>query len=453
MRWSNMAHIFWALTLSTGAICADFYTSIRPIIETKCNHCHSGKGVSFPFGDLDTSYALGPAMANAVAARRMPPWMAAPGHQNYQHDMSLSASQVAAFANWATSGFPKGDRSKYVESRAMVPEFKPTITLKVEGSAAFLPNQAVRDDYRCFLLDWPVKTPMYIRGLELKPGNLKIAHHAVVYAVSGKYAAQLRAMDAAEPGVGYRCFGGPLPDRFGDLAQANAFEQRFPNAIKNVQENQFWLTHWAPGMDGYNLPADTGILINPGTLLIVQMHYFTGFAQNQKDSGTTLGVQLEKSVKKPGFNWPLSNTAWLNALQNNSLIVPKKQQLTVSAEASFDGLDKYISALAGLPLNKIKGLELHSTNVHMHLIGAAGRVTLTAPAGSSEILLDIPKYDFGWQRDYVLVQPKIIKTSELQKWKLKVQCTFANPTDTPVFGGYGSNQEMCYNFSFISVER
>ena len=441
------------LLLGSFSNAADYYTSIRPIIETKCNHCHSGTGVSFAFGDLEGAYGFRAAMANAVAARRMPPWMAAPGVQNYQHDLSLSTSEIAQFSNWAKAGYPLGDKLKYRAKSATKPAFKADLTLEVPSSKGFLPNQAARDDYRCFLVDWPVKTTMYVRGLELKPGNLKISHHAILYAVEGTYRSALMAMDNAEEEPGYRCFGGPLPDRFGDAQQKLIFEKGFPDAVAKIQASQFWLSHWAPGMDGYTLPPDTGMLVKPGSVLILQMHYYTGFAQNQRDSGTKIGVMLSKSVKKPAFNWPLSNSQWLEAQTNKSLVVPPMQNLSVSEEVSFAGLDQYLSALSGVPMTQITGLELHSANLHMHLIGASGRVTLFNPTGKAETLLNVPRYEFGWQRDFVFTQPKIIPKSDLGQWRLKVECTFANSGATPVFGGYGSDQEMCYNFSYIAVSR
>jgi hypothetical protein len=325
--------------------------------------------------------------------------------------------------------------------------------MEVPSSKGFLPNQAARDDYRCFLVDWPLKTPMYIRGIELKPGNLKISHHAILYAVDGKHRSALIAMDNSEKEPGYRCFGGPLPDRFGDAQQKSTFEKNFPDAVAKIQANQFWLSHWAPGMDGYTLPSDTGMLVKPGSVLIVQMHYYTGFALDQRDSGTKIGVMLAKSVGKPAFNWPITNVQWLQAQSNKSLVVPPMHSSTVSTEASFAGLDQYISALSGVPVAQITGLELYSANLHMHLIGSSGRVTLFDPKGRGETLLHIPRFDFGWQRDFMFTKPKIVPTRELKNWRVKVECTFANPSEKPVFGGYGSDQEMCYNFSYIAVSR
>ena len=49
---------------------------------------------------------------------------------------------------------------------------------------------------------------------------------------------------------------------------------------------------------------------------------------------------------------------------------------------------------------------LVSMTPHMHLRGKAFRYEARYPDGTSEILLDIPNYDFNWQLKYVLEEPK-----------------------------------------------
>ena len=49
---------------------------------------------------------------------------------------------------------------------------------------------------------------------------------------------------------------------------------------------------------------------------------------------------------------------------------------------------------------------LLSMTPHMHLRGKAFRYEAHYPDGTSEILLDVPKYDFNWQLKYVLAEPK-----------------------------------------------
>jgi hypothetical protein len=45
---------------------------------------------------------------------------------------------------------------------------------------------------------------------------------------------------------------------------------------------------------------------------------------------------------------------------------------------------------------------------HMHLRGKSFRYTAVYPDGREEILLDIPRYDFGWQNIYTLREPKLM---------------------------------------------
>ncbi len=51
---------------------------------------------------------------------------------------------------------------------------------------------------------------------------------------------------------------------------------------------------------------------------------------------------------------------------------------------------------------------LVSMTPHMHLRGKAFRYEARYPDGTSEVLLDIPNYDFNWQLKYVLDEPKLL---------------------------------------------
>jgi hypothetical protein len=43
---------------------------------------------------------------------------------------------------------------------------------------------------------------------------------------------------------------------------------------------------------------------------------------------------------------------------------------------------------------------------HMHLRGRSFRYEAAYPDGRTEVLLDVPRYDFAWQNRYVLAEPK-----------------------------------------------
>jgi hypothetical protein len=79
----------------------------------------------------------------------------------------------------------------------------------------------------------------------------------------------------------------------------------------------------------------------------------------------------------------------------------------------------------------------------MHAFGHSGRVVLTHDTGQRETLLSIPRWD---------LRPKILGRESLEDAFLEVECTYENPGAETVYGGYGSMEEMCFNFSYIAVQ-
>jgi hypothetical protein len=111
----------------------------------------------------------------------------------------------------------------------------------------------------------------------------------------------------------------------------------------------------------------------------------------------------------------------------------------------------FVARITGVDAEEIQGLEIHSANLHMHAIGESGAITLTDRNGRKEILLSVPRWDLRWQRDFTFVEPRVFSREELQGTRLRVECTFRNPGTETVYGGFGSYDEMCFNFSYIAV--
>src|SRR5690606_12797063 len=149
------------------------------------------------------------------AQRRMPPWLAEPGHQEYLHDPSLTEDELRLVADWEERGYAKGTPGASVAAPVQHSHFAADLTLDVTAGQAYMPNQARKDDYRCFVIDWPLERPAYITGFRALPGNLRIAHHLVLFAAEPEVADRFKALEAAEDGPGYQCFGGAVPDRLG----------------------------------------------------------------------------------------------------------------------------------------------------------------------------------------------------------------------------------------------
>ena len=62
-----------------------------------------------------------------------------------------------------------------------------------------------------------------------------------------------------------------------------------------------------------------------------------------------------------------------------------------------------------------KDVYLYSFTPHMHFRGKAMRYTAHYPDGRSEILLSVPNYDFNWQMNYNLAEPKLLPSGTVME--------------------------------------
>jgi hypothetical protein len=307
------------------------------------------------------------------------------------------------------------------------------------------------DDYRCFVVDWPRGEPGYVTGFRTAPGNHAVAHHTVVHVADAELRERFHELDAEEEGLGYQCFGGAVPDRLGEREEREAYEARYPDGVQELNNGSFWLAHWAPGMFGNAFPEGTGIPVEPGETLIVQMHYYSVEAPGEEDHGTTLEFQLADEVERPAFHLPQTDNRWLNGEGNGSMVIPAGEQVTYQNTITLADWLGYVSYVTGVDEAGIEGIEIHSANLHMHAIGHSGVISLIDPDGKKEVLLSVPRWDLAWQRDFTFLEPKVFEKDELERTRITVECTFENPKDHTVYGGFGSDEEMCFNFSYIAV--
>lgn len=450
MRSTVVPALLAVCAAATPASAADYYGDIRPVIERKCVMCHSESSISFSFEDPEQTYDYRQAIASAVSARRMPPWLAQAGHQDYREDVSLNAAELRLFSEWANDDFPKGAAREQQRVPPVYAAFSADLPVQVMPGESYLPNAGRVDDYRCFVADWPLEEERYITGFRAVPGNLKVAHHLVLFAASAEVADRYEALDAQEEGLGYQCFGGPVPDRFEDESERAEYEKRYPDGIEELNSNSFWVAQWAPGTDGYTFPDDTGIPMHPGMVLIVQMHYYSAFVR-ERDSGTRMEFTLGDEVSKPAFTLPLTRDAWLNGKDNDSMVIPAGKRRTYIASGNLGQLMNYAAAVTDVPAERIDALEVHSANLHMHSYGSSGVISLIDSHGLEEILLSVPRWDLNWQRNFAFERPKVFERKVLPDTQIRVQCTYENPTDQPVYGGFGSDDEMCFNFSYVAL--
>ncbi len=90
--------------------------------------------------------------------------------------------------------------------------------------------------------------------------------------------------------------------------------------------------------------------------------------------------------------------------------------------------------------------EVVSVLGHQHEIGAWFRMTVNPGKPDERVLLDIPKWDFDWQYNYIPAQPIVIDADDL----IRIECgwnrAFRDPRLEPayVLWADGTDDEMCF---------
>ena len=71
------------LLMPAGVASQTYYADVRPVLVQECMGCHSEDGIAWSMEDPEETFEERRRIAGAVAIRKMPPWLAEPGHQEY----------------------------------------------------------------------------------------------------------------------------------------------------------------------------------------------------------------------------------------------------------------------------------------------------------------------------------------------------------------------------------
>ena len=171
--------------------------------------------------------------------------------------------------------------------------------------------------------------------------------------------------------------------------------------------------------------------IPKGSTLVFQVHYTTNGTPGTDKS--RIGLIFAKEPPKREVRTGMI----LNPL---FAIPPGAANHEIEAEATFT-----------------EDVNVWSMHPHMHLRGKDMTYTATYPDGRSEIVLRVPKFDFGWQTDYWLAKPLTLPKGS----KIHVSAHYDNSTanrhnpdpKATVRWGDQTWEEMMIGFFTYTVER
>lgn len=309
------------------------------------------------------------------------------------------------------------------------------------------------DDYRCILLDPKITTAAFLSGVVLRPGNPELVHHAILYRVEPAQVSAAEAKDAADPRLGWSCFGDPgLPGGPGILDALNSAP---------------WVAAWATSGGEQRFAAGTGQRMAAGSRLVLQIHY------NLLNGGGADSTSVRLRVARRGAALKQLRTLLLPApvelpcppgergplCSRDAAVLDVQRRFGLRSGATVAGLQ----LLCGGSLSHPRAgptqsctrpvpaaMQLRAVAGHMHLLGRSIRVDLIRADGSRTRLLDLPVWNFDDQRAQLLAEPVTVGPGD----KLSVSCTHdatlrarlpatAKLPPRYVVWGEGSSDEMC----------
>jgi hypothetical protein len=163
-----------------------------------------------------------------------------------------------------------------------------------------------------------------------------------------------------------------------------------------------WLVAAAPGTPPMILADGLAKLVPAGSKLLFQVHYTPNGVPQEDLSHLGLVFADPKMVIKEVGTWRAANTEFA--------IPPGAANYTVRATHKFR-----------------KDAMLLTVFPHMHLRGKSFRFEAEYPDGRREVILDVPRYDFGWQNSYEFAVPHPIPAGT----RLTCTAIFDNSPDNP----------------------
>jgi hypothetical protein len=410
-----------------------YWRDAKEVIDRKCATCHQpGMVAPFSLETYDEVLELAPILAGAIESGEMPPWPPVASCNDYSAPRSLTDAERELLLTWIADGAPEGDPADAPEPPEPPAPFEADV--EVTLPVPYLPTGSP-DDYRCFVIDWPAEIvdDQYVVAQQVTADQADMVHHVIVFVAGPDEAAFYQGLDDEDPAAGYECFGGP----------------------GKLDWSARWLGAWVPGGDRWVAPPGTGVPVEAGSKLIVQMHYNTSAVEPTPDQ-TKIAYQLEPSVAKPAEFIPIVNYGWV--LGSTSMHIPAgdpdvTHEVTLSRDNPI-----LLYLMQGLGVSANTTVDIWGAALHQHLLGTRSVVSVERGGGEEDCLLQIDDWDFHWQGQYGLASPIPFGAGDA----VHLQCWWDNSAENQplvdgvpkesvdVGWGEGTFDEMCLGVLLIS---
>ena len=342
--------------ISAGPAAPTFNKDIAPLVFKHCATCHR-PGQSGPFNLVSFADIKKHArqIAEVTASGTMPPWLPEAGYGEFVGARTLTAQQIDLFQRWTAEGALEGSPADLPPRPIWEEDWQlGRPDLIVQLPEPYLLAAEGRDVYRNVVIPIPTASRRYVRGVEFRPGNPKVMHHAFVNTDETRLS---RRLAERETPAGFD--GMELPE-----------SAHMPGGQ---------LLGWQPGKQASFSPPGLAWVLERNTDLVLQMHLHPSGKQ-------------ERVQPQVGFFFteePRTNTAFRLRLEQFKIDIPPgatDHRILQSYQLPID-----VTVLRILP--------------HAHYLGKSLAVHATLPDGTKKWLIHIPRWDFNWQGDYGYKSP------------------------------------------------
>ncbi|MEM1245393.1 MAG: hypothetical protein AAGK22_03415 [Acidobacteriota bacterium] len=350
---------------ASGASAGDatFYGDVLPILQTKCQDCHRPSGTNF--GGMRAPMSLmtyeevrpwARSIARQVTAREMPPWDAHPQHDGtFANERTLTPEEIETVVGWVGAGAPSGDAAQappqlVFEATDGWNFGKPDLVVTMPEP--YLVRDDVDDLYAAFTVDLTeemLPEDAWVVAFECQPDS-EIIHHFNLHLL--------------EPGPDGTLPPPPTVSESGQISPEGA-----GNYMGGVSS----------GSEANAYPEGYGFLLKKGSRITFDIHY-------HKESGEGTGVWDQSSIGFKFVKGPLKEVrGGMPPFMNFTFAIPPGAE-NHQVGPLTQTLQHDVDVIALMP--------------HMHMRGKAAKFEAFYPDGSSEVLLDVPSFDFSWQTVY-----------------------------------------------------
>jgi mono/diheme cytochrome c family protein len=403
---------------------------VAPILFRNCAGCHHPGGMG-PFSVLnyDTTVAYKDDIKDMVGDGLMPPWHAAGARGVFRNDRRLSDQDKQTILRWIATGAKRGDMKRL----PAIPSFTSAWMLGepdaiVSMSEEFPVPASGTVEYQYFQVKTDFTEDRWVQSIEIKPGETEVVHHVLLYAYvppASMPAAQAGTAPGAAPAASQPpVFIRSKNERFEDPPRLDTLHPP-PARMGSL------VATYVPGTRAIEFPEGTALRLRPGTILTLQMHYTAhGHAMNDR---TSIGFHFAKGE-------PAEEIRASQFLNGQFTIPAGAANVAIPAELGFG-----------------RAVRIWGLMPHTHLRGTRWKYELQKPDGTSEVILDVPNYDFNWQTYYMFAKPldlapgsKILSTA----WYDNSPANKSNPDPTKdVHWGDQTWEEMQYTGFLYSIPR